>query len=160
MTHPIRKFWTAMRILQHNSAQLIIQERLIGIWLLSIGITLVGLFMFFLFEPPVDWIGAVCIALGGIFATLTPTETFVFDRARGHLTIHRQHLLKKQTAHYPMAAVVDVQVKNVEFLGTRFHRVVLHLEHRQWIAVTQTISTDWKQQQSVLRHIRGFLKTG
>jgi hypothetical protein len=60
-----------MKVLQHTSTRLVIQERLMGIWLLSLATVLTGVFMFFLFEPPVDWVGAFCMVLGGIFTALT-----------------------------------------------------------------------------------------
>jgi hypothetical protein len=148
-----------MKVLQHTSVRLTIQERLIGIWLLSLGTALTGLFMFFLFEPPVDWIGAFCLALGGIFSVLTPSETFVFDKLAGYLIIHQQRLLNQRTLYHVMADVNTVNVNTLEVLGTRFYRINLQLLSGQQIPVTRTVSTDWRQQQKIVRHIRGFLST-
>lgn len=146
-----------MKVLQHTSARLAIQERLLGIWLLSLGTVLTGMFMFFLFEPPVDWIGAALIALGGTFAVSSPTETLTFDKTTGHLTLHRQRLLGQQTLRYPMSEVVVVKTEAVDVLGSRFYRVYLQMMSGESILITRTLSTDWPQQQMILRHIRGFL---
>jgi hypothetical protein len=146
-----------MKVLQHTSERLAIEERLIGIWLLSLASIAAGLFMFFLFEPPVDWVGAFCIALGGVFATLTPTETLIFDKKAGCLTTQQNRLLKQQTMHLPIAEIKTVNIETLEVLGSRFYRINLQLVSGQTLAVTQTVSTDWQQQQKIIRHIRGFL---
>ncbi len=148
-----------MKVLQHTSERLAIEERLIGVSALSLGSIAAGLFMFFLFEPPVDWVGAFCIALGGTFATLTPTETFVFDRKKGCLTTRHTRLLKQYSTHITIAEIETVNLETLEVLGSRFYRVNLHLISGQTLNVTQTISTDWQQQQRITRHIRGFLNT-
>jgi hypothetical protein len=148
-----------MKVLQHTSERLAIEERLMGVWVLSIGSIAAGLFMFFLFEPPVDWVGAFCIALGGIFATLTPSETFIFDKKIGCLTTHQTRLLKQHSTYVPMAEIQTVNLETIEMLGSRFYRINLQLVSGQALAVTQTVSTDWQQQQKIIRHIRGFLST-
>jgi hypothetical protein len=148
-----------MKVLQHTSERLAIEERLMGVWVLSIGSIAAGLFMFFLFEPPVDWVGAFCIALGGVFATLTPSETFIFDKKIGCLTTHQTRLLKQNSAYVPMAEIQTVNLETIEMLGSRFYRINLQLVSGQTLAVTQTVSTDWQQQQKIIRHIRGFLST-
>jgi hypothetical protein len=148
-----------MKVLQHTSERLAIEERLIGISALSLGSIAAGLFMFFLFEPPVDWVGAFCIALGGTFATITPTETFVFDKKIGYLTTHHNRLLKQYKTCLPIAEIKTVNLETLEVLGSRFYRINLQLISGQTLAVTQTVSTDWQQQQRITRHIRGFLNT-
>lgn len=147
-----------MKILQHTAVRLTIQERLFGIGLLSFATSCTGLFMFFLFEPPVDWIGALCIALGGVFAALVPTETLTFDKAQRLLTIHQRRLLSQKTIQHSIADVLAAEVHAVDLLGTRFYRINLKMASGQRLAVTRTISTDWQQQQRIVRHIRGFLK--
>jgi hypothetical protein len=146
-----------MKVLQHTSARLVIQERLLGIWLLSLASILTGIFMFFLFEPPVDCVGVFCMALGGIFCALTPTETFVFDKQDGYLKVHQKRLLNQKINHHDLSDIVMVQVHTVDFWGTRFYRVSLQLTSDAEVTVTRTISTDWQQQQKMVRHIRGFL---
>jgi hypothetical protein len=148
-----------MKVLQHTSERLAIEERLMGVWVLSIGSIAAGLFMFFLFEPPVDWVGAFCIALGGVFATLTPSETFIFDKKIGCLTTHQTRLLKQNSTYVSMAEIQTVNLETIEMLGSRFYRINLQLVSGQTLAVTQTVSTDWQQQQKIIRHIRGFLST-
>jgi hypothetical protein len=148
-----------MKVLQHTSERLAIEERLVGVSALSLGSIAAGLFMFFLFEPPVDWVGALCIALGGTFATLTPTETFVFDKKIGCLTTRHNQLLKQYSTYLPIAEIETANLETIEVLGSRFYRVNLQLTSGQTLAVTQTVSTDWQQQQKITRHIRGFLNT-
>lgn len=148
-----------MKVLQHTSVRLTIQERLLGIWILSLGTVFTGLFMFFLFEPPVDWIGAFCIALGGVFSVLTPSETFVFDKLTGRLIIYQKRLLSQRILDRAMSDLDTVNVNTLEVLGTRFYRIHLQLLSGQQIPVTRTVSTDWQQQQKIVRHIRGFLNT-
>jgi hypothetical protein len=148
-----------MKVLQHTSERLAIEERLIGVSALSLASIAAGLFMFFLFEPPVDWVGALCIALGGTFATLTPTETFIFDKKTGSLTTRQNRLLKQYSTHLSIAEIKTVNLETLEVLGSRFYRINLHLMSGKTIAVTQTVSTDWQQQQKIIRHIRGFLHT-
>jgi hypothetical protein len=146
-----------MKILQHTAVRLTIQERLFGIGLLSVATICAGLFMFFLFESPVDWVGAVCIALGSIFKTLAPTETLTFDKGQQSLTIHQRRLWGQSTVQHPLAEVSAVEVHGVDLLGTRFYRISLKMSSGRRLAVTRTISTDWQQQQRIVRHIRGFL---
>lgn len=148
-----------MKVLQHTSERLTIAERLVGIWILSLGSIAAGLFMFFLFEPPVDWVGAFCIALGGIFATLTPTEILIFDKTVGCLTTQQNSVLKRQTTYLAIAEIKSVNIEILEVLGSRFYRINLQLVSGQALAITQTVSTDWQQQQKIIRHIRGFLNT-
>jgi hypothetical protein len=146
-----------MKVLQHTSERLTIQERLVGIWILSLGSIAAGLFMFFLFEPPVDWVGAFCIALGGLFSTLAPSEVLTFDKTIGCLTTQQNRLLTRQTRRLAIAEIESVNIETLEVLGSRFYRINLHLVSGQTLAITQTVSTDWTQQQNIIGHIRNFL---
>jgi hypothetical protein len=146
-----------MKILQHTAVRLTIQEHLFGIRLLSFATICTGIFMFFLFESPVDWVGAFCLALGGIFATLAPTETLTFDKGQQSLKIHQRRLWSQRAVQHPLVDVSAVEVHEVDLLGTRFYRVNLRMSSGQRLAVTRTISTDWQQQHRIVRHIRGFL---
>lgn len=146
-----------MKVLQHTSECLAIQERLIGIWLLSLASIGVGIFMFFLFEPPVDVVGAFCIALGCVFATLTPSETFIFDKRNGCLTAHKRQILRQQTRALSIKDIQAVQVDSQEFLGAQFYQIKLQLASGESLKVTKTVTTDLQQQQRIVRHIRGFL---
>jgi hypothetical protein len=146
-----------MKVLLHTTEQLIIQEQLIGIWMLSLGSISAGLFMFFLFEPPVDWVGAFCLSLGGIFATLTPTETLTFDKVGGGLTIKKGRYLGHQITYLPTSEIKTVTVEPLEVINFRFYQVNLQLISGQKLTVTRTFSTDIQQQQRIVRHIRDFL---
>lgn len=146
-----------MKVLQHTSEQLTIQERLIGIWLLSLGSICSGLFMFFLFEPPVDWVGAFCIALGCTFVTLAPTETLTFDREKGSLLIFQGRYLKRRTVHLPIAQITAVDVEAFEIAGFRFYQINLKSATGKKLTVTRTLSTDLQQQRTVVDHIQDFL---
>jgi hypothetical protein len=146
-----------MKVLQHTAVRLTIQERLIGLELLSVATGCTGIFMFFLFEPPVDWIGAFCIALSGIFMALAPTETLTFDKAQKSLTIRQRRLLRQTAVHHPIMDVTAVEVNTLDLLGTRFYRIQLKMTSGRRLAVSKTMSTDWQQQQAIVRHIRGFL---
>jgi hypothetical protein len=146
-----------MKVIQHTAVRLTIQEHLFGITILGAVTGCTGIFMFFLFEPPVDWLGAFCIALGSIFTTLAPTETLTFDKIQKSLIIHQRHLLSHKVAKYSIADVKTVEINSVEMLGTRFYRVNLKMVSGKRLALTRTISTDWQQQQKIVRHIRGFL---
>ncbi len=146
-----------MKVLQHTAVRLTIQERLIGLELLSVATGCTGIFMFFLFEPPVDWIGAFCIALGSIFMALTPTETLTFDKAQKSLTIRQRRLLRQTAVHHPIVDVTAVEVNTLDVLGTRFYRIQLKMISGRRVAVSRTVSTDLQQQQNIVRHIRGFL---
>ncbi len=146
-----------MKVIQHTAVRLTIQEHLFGIALLGVITGCTGIFMFFLFEPPVDWLGAFCIALGSIFTTLAPTETLIFDKVQKSLMIHQRHLLSHKVAQYSIADVKTVEISGADILGTRFYRVSLKMVSGQRLALTRTISTDWQQQQKIVRHIRGFL---
>jgi hypothetical protein len=146
-----------MKVLQHTAIHLTIRERLFGLELLSVATGCAGIFMFFLFEPPVDWIGAFCIALSGIFMALAPTETLTFDKAQESLTICQRHLLRQKTARYPILDVTEVEIDTLDILGTRFYRIRLKTISGRSLAVSRTVSTDWQQQQKIVRHIRRFL---
>jgi hypothetical protein len=146
-----------MKVLQHTAARLTIQENLFGIGLLSVATVCTGVFMFFLFEPPVDWIGAFCIGLGSLFKILAPTETLTFDRDQQSLVVSQRRLLGDKTIRYSILEVEAVEVDTVEMLGSRFYQINLKMTSGRLLAVTRTISTDWQQQQKIVRHIRGFL---
>jgi hypothetical protein len=146
-----------MKVLHHSSRCLVIQEKLLGIWLLSIMTGLTGVFIFFSFEPPVDWLGAFCIGLAWIFRLLTPVEVYVFDRRSQSLRVEQQNVLGNRVASYPINDCQGANIEPIDILGTRFYRVSLQMLSGQKLTVTQTLSTDWKRQQSIVRHIRGFL---
>ncbi len=146
-----------MKVLLHTTERLIIQERLIGIWVLSLGSISAGLFMFFLFEPPVDWVGAFCFSLGAAFATLAPTETLTFDKVGGGLTLKKKRYLGHQITYLPTSDIKTVNVEPLEFISFRFYQVSLQLISGQKLTVTRTFSTDIQQQQRIVRHIRDFL---
>jgi hypothetical protein len=146
-----------MKVLHHTAVQLTIQEHLFGIVLLSAATNCTGIFMFFLFEPPVDWIGAFCIALGSVFWVLAPTETLTFDKAQKSLVISQRRLFGDKITQYSILEVEAVEVNTVDMIGTRFYRISLKMTSGRRLAVTHTISTDWQQQQKIVRHIRGFL---
>jgi hypothetical protein len=146
-----------MKVLHHTAVRLTIQEHLFGIGILSIATICTGIFMFFLFEPPVDWIGAFCIALGSGFGVLAPTETLTFDKDKQSLVICQHRLFGNKTLRHSILDVEAVEVNTVEMLGTRFYRINLKMTSGRRLAVTHTISTDWQQQQRIVRHIRGFL---
>jgi hypothetical protein len=146
-----------MKVLQHTSERLTIQERLIGIWVLSLGSIGAGLFMFFLFEPPVDWVGAFCIGLGCIFRTLAPTETLIFDKLTGFLTVHQSRYLSRRTTRLPMADIGAVNVESLKVGGFRFYQISLEPSPGRKLAVTRTFSTDLQQQRQIVRHICDFL---
>jgi hypothetical protein len=113
--------------------------------------------MFFLFEPPVDWIGAFCIALGSLFTLLAPIETLTFDKNQKSLVIFQHRLFGNKIMQHSISDIASVEVSTVDMLGTRFYRIYLKMASGQKLAVTRTISTDWQQQQKIVRHIRGFL---
>jgi hypothetical protein len=146
-----------MKVLHHSSRRLVIQEKLLGIWLLSIMTGLTGIFMFFLFEPPVDWLGAFCIGLAWAFRLLTPVELYTFDRRSQLLRVEQQNVLVNKVTSYPITDCQGVNIETIDVLGTRFYRVRLDMLSGQKLTVTQTLSTDWKRQQRIVRHIRGFL---
>jgi hypothetical protein len=146
-----------MKVLQHTAVRLTIQEHLYGIGLLSVATLSTGVFMFFLFEPPVDWIGALCIALGSLFGVLAPTETLTFDKNQKSLVICQHRLFGDKTKRHSLLDVEAVEVNTLDWLGTRFYRINLKMISGRRLAVTHTISTDWQQQQKIVRHIRGFL---
>ncbi|WP_404787742.1 hypothetical protein [Altericista sp. CCNU0014] len=146
-----------MKVLQHTAIHLTIQERLLGLELLSVATGFTGIFMFFLFEPPVDWIGAFCIALSSIFMALVPAETLTFDKVQKTLTIRKRHLLRQKMTRYPILDVAAVEIDTLDVLGTRFYRIQLKTISGQQLAVSRTASTDWQQQQKIARHIRRFL---
>ena len=146
-----------MKVLQHTAVRLTIQEHLYGIRLLRVATLCTGVFMFFLFEPPVDWIGAFCIALGSVFGVLAPTETLTFDKEQKSLLVCQHRLFGNKTIQYSMDDIDVAEVNTVDWLGTRFYRINLKMRSGRRLAVTHTISTDWQQQQKIVRHIRGFL---
>lgn len=147
-----------MKVLEHSSSRLSIQEQLLGIRLLSLSTACTGLFMFFLFEPPVDWIGAFCIALGTTFPTFAPKENLTFDRNSGWLTICRHKFTARQVSYYKITDVEMVNVETLTILRTRFYRIHLYTTSGSRFAISKTMTTDWAQQEAIARHIRTFLK--
>jgi hypothetical protein len=146
-----------MKVLQHSAARLIVREQLIGVWLLGYATIGIGIFIFFSFKPPVDWLGAALLSLGSLFILSSPTEVFTFDKKAGCLKISQQRLWRRRVIHRELSEIVQVEVETLNVLGTIFYQVNLRFVSGRCLAVTQTISTDWQQQQQIVRHIRSFL---
>jgi hypothetical protein len=77
----------------------------------------------------------------------------------GYLNVCQKRLLSQRMIRYDLSDIVMVNVNALDVFGTRFYRVSLLLASGGEVTVTRTISTDWPQQQKMVRHIRGFLNT-
>lgn len=147
-----------MKIIQETSEILILQEKLLGIWLLGLGTAVTGFFIVMSFEYPVDLFGGLCIAIAALAATLSPTETCTFDKVTGLMTLRQQHWFSRRVRQQYINQITDVKVDPYTMMGTQFFRVSLVLQSGQVIALTRSATTDQETQQRLVQHIRTFLK--
>ncbi|MEO0376336.1 MAG: transmembrane domain-containing protein [Cyanobacteria bacterium P01_A01_bin.17] len=146
-----------MKIIQKTSDTLVLQEKLLGIWILGLGTAATGFFIVMSFESPVDLFGGVCIAIAALVSTLSPTETCIFDKTTRLITLRRQRWFSHRIQQQNIAQIADVMVEPYTVMGTQFFRVSLVLSSGQTIALTRSASTDRAAQQHLAQHIQHFL---
>jgi hypothetical protein len=147
-----------MKIIQRTSNILVLQEKLLGIWLLGLGTAATGFFIVMSFEFPVDLFGGVCIAISALVTTLSPTETCIFDKKNRRITLRRQHWLSRRLQQQSTAQIAEVIVEPYSMFGTRFFRVSLVFTSGQTLALTRSATTDRAAQQNLAQQIRAFLE--
>lgn len=146
-----------MKIIHKTSDLLVLQEKLLGIWMLGLGTAATGFFIVMSFESPVDLFGGACIAIAALVATLSPTETCIFDKTTCLITLRRQRWFSHRVQQQNLAQIADVMVEPYTMMGTQFFRVSLVLASGQTLALTRSASTDRTAQQQLAQHIQQFL---
>jgi hypothetical protein len=147
-----------MKIIQRTSSTLVLQEKLLGLWLLGLGTAATGFFIVMSFEFPVDLFGGVCIAISALVTTLSPTETCIFDKKNRLIILRRQHWFSRRIQQQSTAQIAEVMVEPYSMIGTQFFRVSLVFTSGQTLALTRSATTDRAAQQNLAQQIQAFLE--
>ena len=147
-----------MKVTQHTSICLILQEQRLGVWLLGISIALFGLLIFISFEAPADLLGSFCIAIASLVQLFSPREICTFDKGLDRLTLEQQHWFRRRVKRHPITQITAVRVEQRWLLGTSFYQIHLILDSGIVLPLSQSVSTDWQQQRTIAQSIRTFLK--
>jgi hypothetical protein len=146
-----------MKITQQTRSQLILRQQLLGAWLLSIFVSLLGIFLFIAYDSPVDWLGAFCIATGSLIKLFTPVEVCVFDKGAGRVVFKQQGWWKQRVTQYPIEQIIKVQVNRSVYVGTDFYSVALLTVSGSQLSLTKFPTTDVEKQEQLASSIRRFL---
>jgi hypothetical protein len=147
-----------MKVIQHTSICLILQEKRLGVWCLGIGMAFFGLLVFISYEAPVDLLGSCCIAIASLLQVFNPTEICTLDKRADQLTLEQQNWFRRRVKRHAITQISEVRVEQRTLLGTPFYQIHLILDSGTALPLTQTVSTDWKQQRATAQSIRTFLK--
>jgi hypothetical protein len=146
-----------MKIIQDTSNILVLQEKLLGLWLLGLGTAATGFFIVLSFESPVDLFGGVCIAISALVATLSPTETCSLNKVNGLMTLRQQNWFRHRIKQRSIQQVAEVKVETYTVMGTQFFRVNLVLTSGQVLLLSRSASTDRAMQNEIAQRIEAFL---
>ncbi|NJM65629.1 MAG: hypothetical protein HC851_08130 [Acaryochloris sp. RU_4_1] len=149
-----------MKVIQHTSALLILQERLLGIRLLGGATALFGFFIFIIFAFPFDLFGCFCIAIAAVMATLSPIETCTFNKVNDLIILEKRHWFRRRVQRHRITTIQGIQVEENHWLGTPFYQVKLKFASGYRPALTQFATTDRIAQHSIAERIRDFLDIG
>lgn len=146
-----------MQVVQRTSTQLTLRDRPVGIWLLGSFVAALGLLIFISCEPPVDFFGASCIVMADLAILFAPVETCAFDKTLNRVILTRQGWMGTAARERLVDKIVDAQVEEFVFLGTRFYRVNLVLISGKHLYLNRFPSSDLKQQKELAGYICRFL---
>ena len=146
-----------MKVIEHTSALLILQERLLGIRLLGGATALLGFLIFIMFEFPFDLFGGFCIAIAALISTLSPVETCTFDKSGNLVILEKRRWFSRQVQRHAIAQVATILVEENFWLGTQFYQVKLNFVSGHRSSLTQFATTDRIAQHSIAARIRDFL---
>jgi hypothetical protein len=151
---------TAMKVIRQTHTQLVLEQRLIGIWFLGAFLAFVGLMFTLGFIAPLYIVGALCIAAGSLLEILTPVEICDLDKERALITLIQRRWLRRHTQRYPLAQVQQVRVDKTNYLGANFYTVCLKLASGKALNLTLFPTTDRQKQEKTAARIQSFLAAG
>jgi hypothetical protein len=146
-----------MKVIRQTHTQLVLEQRLVGVWFLGAFLAFVGLMLALGFVAPLYLLGGLCIALGGFLEILTPVEICDLDKQKSRVTLIQRRWLRRNTRHYPLAHVRQVQVAKTTYLGTSFYNVCLNLVSGESLKLTLFPTTDRQKQIKTAQRIEEFL---
>ena len=146
-----------MKIIQHTPIRLTLQEHLVGVGVFGIGTALVGLLIFISFESPIDLLGSFCIAAASLIQVFSPKETCTFDKTVGRFTLEQKHWFRRRVKQHAIAQITGVRIEQRWVVGTPFYQIHLILDSGLKLPLTQSVSTDLSQQQTIAQSIRTFV---
>lgn len=146
-----------MKIIRQSFTLLTLQERPIGIWLLSSLTAALGLLIFISSNSPIDLFGLFCIICANFMMFGSPVKTCLFDKLRNQVRLEKKGWLGTQVIDYPINKITRVQVEPLRFLGIQFYRLSLTLLSGRRFYLTPIPSTDCKLQEKLASCIQQFL---
>jgi hypothetical protein len=146
-----------MKVIRQTSAQLVLEQRLIGMWLLGAFLAFVGIILTLGFTAPLYFVGALCIAAGSFTEILTPVEICNLDKHNQRLTLIRRRWLRRQIKRYPLEHIRQVNVGQTTYLGTPFYNVCFGLISGEVLTLTWFPTTDQHKQLQTAKQIEAFL---
>lgn len=149
-----------MKVVQQTFKLLTLQERPIGIWILSSFTGTIGFLIFIAYNPPLDWFGLFCITIANLMMFSSPTKTCQFDKELNCITFQQKGWLGTKVISCSINEVVDIKVESFNLVGIQFSRLSLKLLAGKNFYLTPIPSTDRYLYQRLAFCIQQFLKAG
>jgi hypothetical protein len=146
-----------MKVIRQTNTQLVLEQRLIGVWFLGAFLAFVGLMLTLGFVAPLYIVGALCIAVGSLLEILTPVEICDLDKQLHRVTLIQRRWLRRNAQRYPLEQVHRVSVDKTTHLGTPFYNVCLTLNSGESLKLTLFPTTDRQKQIKTAERIEAFL---
>ena len=147
-----------MKVVQQTFRLLTLQERPIGIWILSSFTGAIGFLIFIAYNPPLDSFGLFCIAVANLMMFTSPTKTCHFDKALNRITFKQKRWLATKVISYSLNEVIGVDVEYLNIVGIKFYRLSIKLLAGQRFYLTPIPSTERYLYQRLALCIQQFLK--
>jgi hypothetical protein len=149
-----------MRVIRCTTTQLVLEQRLIGLWILGAGVAFAGLYCTLGYAAPFYLLGGLCIGAGSLLEYLTPVEICDLDKQKQSLTLIQRRWMKRRIKHYPLDDIEQIRVERHSYLGANFYAVCLHLATGQRLNLTLFPTTDRGLQAATANKIESFLGSG
>jgi hypothetical protein len=146
-----------MRVIRQTTTQLVLEQRLIGLWAFGALLAFVGLFLTVGYRAPLYLIGGVCIAAGSLLEYLTPVEICDLNKQNQCLKLIQRRWLQRQVREYDLKSINQVRVIRKNYLGAKFYSVRLSLITGQRLNLTLFPTTDRDAQTNTAQRIETFL---
>ncbi|MFP5274209.1 hypothetical protein [Coleofasciculus sp.] len=146
-----------MKVVQQTFTLLTLEERPVGVWILSSLTAAIGLLIFLSSNSSIDWFGLVCIALANLMMFGSPVKTCQFDKQRHWVMFKQKGWLGTKVIHVPIYQVTGVQVEPINLFGLQLYRLRLILLSGEPFYLTPIPSTDCNLQQKLARTIGNFI---
>lgn len=148
-----------MRVIRQTSTQLVLEQRLLGLWFFGALLAFVGLFFTVGYRAPLYLIGGVCIAAGSLLEYLTPVEICDLNKQEHRLKLIQRRWLQRRVAEYDLDSITNVRVIRKNYLGAKFYWVCLSLVTGQRLNLTLFPTTDRNLQLNTASRIEKFINS-